>query len=98
MPGLEFEWDPRKDRANRRKYKVAFEEARSVFLDERAFVASDPDHSGDEDRFLIIGFSIRARLLLVCFCERRSGNVIRIISARKATRKEVAQYREGRLT
>ena len=97
MPGLEFEWDPRKDRANQRKHRVAFGEARSVFFDEGALVASDPDHSDGEDRFLIIGFSIRARMLLVCFCERRSGNVIRIISARKATRKEQDQYRQGRL-
>ncbi len=98
MPGLEFEWDPRKNRANLRKHRVAFEEARSVFFDEDALVASDPDHSDEEDRFLIIGFSIRARMLLVCFCERRGGHVIRIISARKATRKEQYQYRQGRLS
>ena len=98
MPGLEFEWDPRKDRANQRKHRVAFAEARSVFFDEGALVASDPDHSDDEDRFLIIGFSVRARMLLVCFCERRGGDLIRIISARKATRKERDEYRQGRLS
>jgi len=94
---LRFEWDAKKDRSNQRKHGVSFEEARTVFFDEGALVASDPDHSREEDRFLIIGFSIRARLVLVCFCERRQGDVIRIISARKATRKEQVRYREGRL-
>ena len=60
-------------------------------------IASDPDHSDDEDRFLIIGFSLQLRVLLVCFCERQEGSVIRIISARKATKKEQKQYREGNL-
>lgn len=96
MPEIGFEWDPRKSRANQRKHRVSFEEARTVFFDERALVASDPDHSAEEERFLIIGFSLRARLLLVCFCERQEGGVIRIISARKATRKETVQYKEGR--
>lgn len=93
-----FEWDPGKDRSNRRKHGVTFEEAKTVFFDEGALIASDPDHSLEEDRFLIIGFSIRLRTLLVCYCERRQGRVIRIISARKATRKEQEQYAEGGLT
>ncbi len=92
-----FEWDPGKSRSNLKKHGVSFEEAKTVFFDEGAIVASDPDHSAEEDRFLIIGFSIQLRVLLVCFCEREAGNRIRIISARKATRKEQAQYREGDL-
>ncbi|MBI2932141.1 MAG: BrnT family toxin [Planctomycetes bacterium] len=91
-----FEWDPRKDRANRRKHGVSFSEARTVFFDEGALMTADPDHSDEEDRFLIIGFSIQARVLLVCFCERRDGDVIRIISARRATKRERRLY--GRLT
>ena len=67
-----------------------------MFFDEGALVAADPDHSKEEDRFLIIGFSLHLRVLLVCFCERHEGNVIRIISARKATKKEQRQYKEGR--
>ena len=97
MPDLRFQWHPAKDRANRRKHGISFDEARTVFLDEGALLASDPDHSREEDRFLIIGFSIRARVLLVCFCEREEGDVIRIISARKATKKERAQYESGGL-
>lgn len=95
MPELRFEWNPEKDRLNQRKHGVSFEEAKTVFFDEGALVASDPDHSEEEDRFLIIGFSIQARLLLVCFCERERGNVVRMISARKATRREQGQYRKG---
>ncbi len=97
MAGLRYEWDPGKDRANRRKHGISFEEASTVFFDEGALIAADPDHSDDEDRFLIIGFSIQVRVLLVCFCERRGTNAIRIISARKATKKEQLQYRNGRL-
>jgi len=93
----QFEWDPGKDRSNRKKHRVSFEEAKTVFFDEGALIAADPDHSAEEDRFLIIGFSIRLRVLLVCYCEREEGDVIRIFSARKATRKERKQYRDGGL-
>jgi uncharacterized DUF497 family protein len=92
-----FEWDPGKERSNRKKHRVSFEEAKTVFFDEGALIAADPEHSAEEDRFLIIGFSIRLRVLLVCYCEREEGDVIRIFSARKATRKEQEQYREGDL-
>ena len=92
-----FEWDPGKSRSNLKKHRVSFEEARTVFFDEGALVASDPDHSSREDRFLIIGFSIQLSVLLACFCERGEGDVIRIISARKATKKEQGQYRKGEL-
>ena len=92
-----FEWDPGKSRSNLKKHRVSFEEAKTVFFDEGALVASDPDHSAEEDRFLIIGFSVQLRVLLVCFCERSEGDTIRIISARKATKKEQRQYRKGEL-
>jgi hypothetical protein len=94
---LEFSWDPAKNRSNLKKHGVSFEEARTVFFDEGALIASDPDHSADEDRFLIVGFSIQLRVLLVCFCDRRGGRLIRIISARKASKKEQKQYKEGTL-
>lgn len=97
MKAPEFEWDARKNRANQKKHHVSFEEAKSVFFDEGALVAADPDHSAEEDRFLIIGFSIHLRVLLVCFCDRQDNHVIRIISARKASKKEQRQYKEGML-
>ncbi|MBO4311742.1 MAG: BrnT family toxin [Desulfovibrionaceae bacterium] len=89
-----FEWDDEKDRANIRKHGVSFEEASTVFNDEYGIFIADPDHSESEDRFLLIGFSETARLLLVCHCYRQSDLVIRIISARKATASEKATYGE----
>jgi uncharacterized DUF497 family protein len=89
---LRFEWDDRKDAANRRKHGVSFDEAHTVFFDERAILISDPDHSGDEDRFVLLGLSSTLRALVVCHCYRR-GDVIRIISARKANQDEQAEYR-----
>ena len=97
MAGPSFEWNAAKNRSNQRKHHVSFQEAKTVFFDEGALIASDPDHSDDEDRFLIIGLSLQLRVLLVCFCDRQEGSVIRIISARKATKKEQKQYREGSL-
>lgn len=88
-----FEWDERKNRANQRKHGVSFEEARTVFYDDYAIEFYDEEHSGREDRYLLLGMSIRYRMLMVCHCERR-GNVIRIISARKATKKERKPYLE----
>ena len=92
MSTLHFEWDDRKAAANAKKHGVSFEEARSVFVDERAKLIGDPDHSEDEDRFVILGLSSSLRLLLVCHCYRSEGNVIRIISARKASAKESKSY------
>jgi uncharacterized DUF497 family protein len=92
MSTLHFEWDDRKAVANAKKHGVSFEEARSVFVDERAKLIGDPDHSEDEDRFVILGLSSALRLLLVCHCYRSEGNVIRIISARKASAKEFKSY------
>ncbi|MBA3772145.1 MAG: BrnT family toxin [Ramlibacter sp.] len=92
MSDLRFEWDPRKASANALKHEVSFEEARSVFADERAKLIDDPDHSEDEDRFILLGLSGSLRVLIVCHCYREEGNVIRIISARKATPKEAKFY------
>jgi uncharacterized DUF497 family protein len=92
MSTLRFEWDDQKAVANLRKHGVSFEEAKSVFADERAKLINDPDHSEDEDRFVLLGLSSALRLLLVCHCYRGAGNVIRIISARKASVKESESY------
>jgi uncharacterized DUF497 family protein len=92
MSTLQFEWDARKATANEKKHGVSFEEARSVFFDERARLIDDPDHSEDEARFILLGLSGSLRLLLVCHCYRRDDNVIRIISARKATAGESKSY------
>ena len=92
MSTLRFEWDERKAAANAKKHGVTFEEAKSVFVDERAKLIDDPDHSEDEDRFVLLGLSSALRLLLVCHCYRSEGNVIRVISARKATAKESRNY------
>jgi uncharacterized DUF497 family protein len=92
MAELRFDWDPRKDAANRRKHGVSFEEAVTVFSDERALLLDDPDHSADEDRFILLGLSASLRALVVCHCYREAKDVIRIFSARKATRPERAEY------
>jgi hypothetical protein len=89
--GLTFEWDETKDVSNQRKHGVSFEEAESAFADERGRLIADPDHSDQEDRFILMGMSTRLRLLIVCHCYRY-GDTIRIISARKANRSERAQY------
>lgn len=93
MSALRFEWDQRKAAANVRKHGVTFEEARSVFYDERAKLIDDPDHSEDEERFVLLGISSALRLLVVCHCYRSDGGSIRIISARKATANEARFYR-----
>lgn len=95
MSELLFEWDERKDRENRRKHGVSFEEAKTVFFDENAIEFYGDEHSQTEDRFLMLGLSGRLRVLLVCHCLRERGSVIRIISARKATKKEQEFYPRG---
>lgn len=90
---IRFEWDPRKDEANQKKHGVSFEEAQSVFFDDNAIQFYDEDHSDQEERFIMLGMSIQSRMLVVCHCERRAGEVIRIISARKATAVERKHYR-----
>ena len=89
---MRFEWDQRKNAANRRKHGVSFEEAATVFVDEHALLIADPDHSEDEDRFVLLGLCSLLRMLVVCHCYREGEDVIRIISARKATRSERLQY------
>jgi uncharacterized DUF497 family protein len=89
---LRFEWDPRKDAENRRKHRVSFEEAESVFSDEHALLIDDPEHSTTEDRFVLLGLSIRFRVLLVVHSYREQDEVIRIISARRATKQERSRY------
>ncbi len=92
MSALHFEWDERKAAANVKKHGVSFEEAKSAFYDERAKLIEDPDHSDEEDRFVLLGLSSALRLLVVCHCYRDGGGVIRFISARKATAKEMNCY------
>ena len=93
METISFEWDENKNSVNKEKHHISFEEASTVFYDENALVISDPDHSEKEERFIILGMSAAANLLVVCHCLRQSETVIRIISARKATRTESEQYR-----
>ncbi len=92
MSDLSFEWDEEKNRINQRKHGVSFEEAQTVFFDDHAVEFYDDEHSDWEDRFLILGLSAELRMLMVCHCERRGGESIRIISARKATKREARFY------
>ena len=92
MSGLRFAWDDAKNVENQRKHRVSFEEATGVFFDDNALLVGDPDHSEDEDRFLLLGLSIRFRALVVCHCYQETKEVIRIISARKADREEREAY------
>ena len=88
MSSIKFEWDKRKNRANQKKHGISFEEAETIFADERALLIHDPDHSEDEERFILLGLSMKFRMLVVCHCYRSSDEVIRIISARKAEQHE----------
>jgi uncharacterized protein len=92
---MRFEWDPVKATTNARRHQVTFEAAKTVFYDELAVQFFDEEHSSAEDRFLLLGMSSDAKLLLVCHCEREDGDVIRIISARKATEREAKFYPGG---
>ena len=89
---LQFEWDEIKNTINKIKHHISFEEAETVFYDDLALMIDDPDHSQDEERFIILGMSSKANLLIVCHCYRASETVIRIISARKATKTEAMYY------
>ena len=93
MTHIEFSWDNTKAGANINKHGISFEEARSVFFDPNALIISDPEHSEREERFIILGVSIVHHILVVCHCYRKNDSLIRIISARKATRHEQQQYR-----
>lgn len=92
MDKLRFVWDEDKARANKKKHGVSFEEARTVFFDENAIEFPDPDHSGEEERFIMLGFSFKLNILVVCYCYRENDSVVRIFSARKATNKERLNY------
>lgn len=92
MSSIKFEWEESKAAGNIKKHGVSFREARTVFFDERALLINDPDHSENEDRFILLGLSSSLRVLIVCHCYRSEGNVIRIISARKATIQESKVY------
>ncbi len=92
MREITFSWDKRKERENERKHGISFEEASTAFADENARLKHDPDHSQQEDRFILLGLSAKLRILVVAHACRADGNQIRIISARKATRNERKQY------
>lgn len=92
MESIQFEWDENKNQINQCKHGVSFSEAKTVFYDEEALVIDDPEHSEQEDRFIILGLSNKANLLIVCHCYRESDTVIRLISARKATKTESKYY------
>jgi len=92
MDYLKFEWDKKKEKANLKKHGVSFEEARTAFYDELAIQFFDPDHSDDEDRFILLGTSYKLNTLVVCHCFRVDEMIIRIISARKADKAELEAY------
>ena len=93
MNSIKFEWEASKAASNIQKHGITFEEARTVFFDENAKLIDDPDHSDYEERFVLMGLSSTLKVVLVCHCYREEGNVIRIISARKASAYESKQYR-----
>lgn len=95
MESLRFSWDDRKNISNQKKHGISFDEAQTVFFDENAIEYFDPDHSQDENRFLMLGLSYRLRVLVVCHCLRKNDLEIRIISARKAAKKEQKVYLGG---
>jgi uncharacterized DUF497 family protein len=94
MIGLSFEWDERKSLLNKKKHGLSFEEAKTAFFDENALLIDDLDHSEDENRFILLGLSAKLRILVVCHAHRMDEQVIRLISARKASRHEQKQYWE----
>ena len=95
MKPLHFDWDEKKNVSNQKKHSgLSFEEAQTSFLDPNARLISDPDHSDDEDRFILLGMSERFRILVTCHCYRDNDSVIRIISARKASKSEIKTYEE----
>ena len=92
MKELKFDWDNRKENANMKKHGISFDEARTVFYDENAMQFYDPDHSSDEDRFILLGASHKLKTLVVCHCFREEETKVRIISARKADKDEARAY------
>jgi uncharacterized DUF497 family protein len=94
MKDVRFEWDDKKDSANKHKHGISFEEAQTVFFDPNARLIADPDHSEHEERFIILGMSYTLKIIVVCHCYKSKNEVIRIISARKAMKKEEKTYME----
>ena len=92
MGNIAFDWNPRKARSNFAQHGVSFEEAQTVFLDDNARLIDDPDHSEEEERFVLLGYSCQGRCLVVHHCYRKSDAVIRLISARRATALEEEEY------
>lgn len=92
MSNITFEWNASKASVNKKKHGIDFDEAKTVFYDENAKVIHDSEHSNNEERFAILGLSVVARMLVVIHCYRKNNGIIRIISARKATKKESMQY------
>mgnify|MGYP001594855972 CR=1 FL=1 len=91
---ITFDWDKEKNLSNQKKHGISFEEAQTVFVDENALLIRDPDYSDEEDRFILLGLSVKLRILVVCHFYRKNDEIIRIISARKAERFEQKQYWE----
>jgi len=89
---IEFHWDEKKSKSNKEKHKIAFSEAKTVFYDDNARIIYDPDHSINEDRFIILGMSNVLNILVVVHCYKDNDSIIRLISARKATKNEKKQY------
>ena len=96
MVEIIFEWDNKKEKANKKKHGISFEEARTAFYDENAIQYFDPDHSDEEDRFILLGISFKLKILVVCHCFRKNDSVIRIISARRADKDEEYEYWRNR--
>jgi hypothetical protein len=92
MKDINFEWDENKNKTNQKKHGINFEEAKTIFYDDNAILFDDPEHSIEEERFLILGISKHENLCIVSHCYRSGDNMIRIISARKATKNEVKTY------
>ena len=92
MNHVEFEWDEKKNKSNIKKHGISFDEAKTVFFDENAMQFYDENHSDSEERFIMLGFSNHARMLIVCHCVKDNDSLIRIISARKATKNESKYY------
>lgn len=93
MNKITFQWDEEKNKINQQKHGISFEEAESVFFDDYAIQFWDEEHSEEEERFLLLGISYKMRILLVVHCFREEDSIIRIISARKATKNETKEYR-----
>ena len=97
MLNITFEWDASQASLNKKKHGISFDEAKTVFFDENAKVIHDPEHSDDEERFIILGLSVNVRMLVIIHCYRKNDSIIRLISARKATQNESMQYHGDKL-